>query len=130
MCELQHGGNLFAAAIVGQDGAVWAQSASFPAITADQVTGLMDEFETPGTLASKTGLWIGDLKFMVVQGDPGVVVRGRARKDEEKGIEGKNTCIKKTTSALVIGISQDPTPAGDCNVVVENLGDYLTSQGI
>lgn len=47
-----------------------------------------------------------------------------------QGVEGKSVCIKKTTSALVFGISQDPVTPGDCNVVVENLGDYLTSQGI
>jgi len=32
MCELPHGGTLLSAAIVGQDGAVWAQSESFPAV--------------------------------------------------------------------------------------------------
>jgi len=53
-------------------------------ITPEQVTGILEEFETPGTLASKQGLWVGDIKFMVVQGDPGVVIRGRLRKDEEK----------------------------------------------
>lgn len=31
----------------------------------------------------------------------------------------------QTNTALVIGIYNEPVPAGDCNVIVENLGDYL-----
>ena len=38
--------------------------------------------------------------------------------------------IKKTQGAIVIGIYGDGVAAGDCNVVVENLGDYLKGQGI
>lgn len=33
----------------------------------------------------------------------------------------------QTGTALVIGIYNEPVQAGDCNVVVENLGDYLVS---
>ena len=36
LCELPAGGQLASAAIVGQDGAVWAQSEGFPDITAEQ----------------------------------------------------------------------------------------------
>lgn len=39
-------------------------------------------------------------------------------------------CIKKTTSALVFGFYDEPTSPGECNVVVESLGDYLIQQGI
>eukprot|EP00475_Leptophrys_vorax_P030435 TRINITY_DN455_c0_g1_i1.p1 TRINITY_DN455_c0_g1~~TRINITY_DN455_c0_g1_i1.p1 ORF type:complete len:154 (+),score=10.39 TRINITY_DN455_c0_g1_i1:166-627(+) len=83
MCALPHGGALKTAAIVGQDGAVWAQSAAFPAITPAQVAAIVEGFDEAGKLAEK-GLWIGDEKFMVVQGDPGVVIRGRNKEEKEK----------------------------------------------
>ena len=38
--------------------------------------------------------------------------------------------IKKTVGALIIGIYGDGVQAGDCNLVVENLGDYLKGQNI
>ena len=37
MVDLPHGGKLTSAAIVGQDGGVWAQSPSFPTVTPEQV---------------------------------------------------------------------------------------------
>eukprot|EP00475_Leptophrys_vorax_P030436 TRINITY_DN455_c0_g1_i2.p2 TRINITY_DN455_c0_g1~~TRINITY_DN455_c0_g1_i2.p2 ORF type:complete len:141 (+),score=24.95 TRINITY_DN455_c0_g1_i2:166-588(+) len=129
MCALPHGGALKTAAIVGQDGAVWAQSAAFPAITPAQVAAIVEGFDEAGKLAEK-GLWIGDEKFMVVQGDPGVVIRGRNKEEKEKNRKVGGCCIKKTTSALVFGIFEEPVTPGDTNVVVENLGDYLIGQGI
>lgn len=51
---------------------------------------------------------------------------------DETVIRGKTTdggcCIKKTNTALVIGIYESPTQAGDVNVLVENLGEYLAQQ--
>ena len=38
MVDLPHGGKLSSAAIVGQDGGVWAQSPDFPAVTPEQVS--------------------------------------------------------------------------------------------
>ena len=40
MCQLPHGGQLTSAAIVGQDGGVWAQSSAFPAISKAEVDAL------------------------------------------------------------------------------------------
>lgn len=59
---------------------------------------------------------------MVVGGDAGEVIRGKL---------GQGGCtIKKTASAIVIGIYAEGVQPGDCNVIVENLGDYLMQQGI
>jgi len=33
--------------------------------------------------------------------------------------------VKKTNTAMVIGLFDEGVQPGDCNVVVENLGDYL-----
>lgn len=38
--------------------------------------------------------------------------------------------VKKTTSALVIGIYGEGVQPADGNIVVENLADYLIGQGI
>lgn len=37
--------------------------------------------------------------------------------------------IKKTNMAIIIGIYEEPMTPGQCNMVVERLGDYLVDQG-
>jgi hypothetical protein len=54
----------------------------------------------------------------VAPGDESVI-RGKSK--------GGGCCIKRTNTALVIGVYDEPVTAGDCNVIVENLGDYLKS---
>ena len=39
-------------------------------------------------------------------------------------------CVKKTGQALVIGIYDEPVTPGQCNMIVERLGDYLIEQGL
>ncbi|RRT42649.1 hypothetical protein B296_00049835 [Ensete ventricosum] len=75
MCEVE-GHHLTAAAIMGQDGSVWAQSASFPQFKPEEFTNVMKDFNEPGSLAP-VGLFIGSSKYMVIQGEPGVVIRGK-----------------------------------------------------
>lgn len=36
----------------------------------------MNDFDNPGSLAP-TGLYIGGTKYMVIQGEPGAVIRGK-----------------------------------------------------
>jgi profilin len=38
--------------------------------------------------------------------------------------------VKKTGQALIIGIYDEPMTPGQCNMVVERLGDYLVEQGM
>lgn len=121
MVELPNGGKLSSAAIVGQDGGVWAQSPEFPAVSTDQIASIMKGFESiekvghAGDLGG-TGIMLGEEKFQVAPGDESVI-RGKSK--------GGGCTIKKTNTALVVGIYKEPVPAGDCNVIVENLGDYL-----
>lgn len=65
-----------------------------------------------------TGIKLGDAKYQVAPGDESVI-RGKSK--------GGGCCIKRTNTALVVGIYDEPVVAGDCNVIVENLGDYLKS---
>eukprot|EP00850_Spirogloea_muscicola_P022370 SM000290S10904 [mRNA] locus=s290:39733:40536:- [translate_table: standard] len=110
MCDLPGGGMLTSAAILGHDG-----------VTAAEVSAIMGEFNNPGHLAT-TGLYLGGVKYMMVAGEAGAVLRGKM------GAGG--TTVKKTSSALVIGIYDEPVTPGDCNVCVENLGDYLIGQNL
>ncbi|GFZ08502.1 Profilin-1 like [Actinidia chinensis var. chinensis] len=120
MCEIE-GNSLTAAAIIGQDGSVWAQSATFPQFKPEEITAIMNDFSEPGSLAP-TGLYLGGTKYMVIQGEAGAVIRGK------KGPGG--VTVKKTTLALIIGIYDEPMTPGQCNVIVERLGDYLIDQGL
>jgi profilin len=120
MYEISAGHTLTAAAIIGHNGSVWAQSDNFPELKDGEVQRLLDGFEDVGSLAMN-GLYLGGLKYLVVQGDPGIVVRGK------KGPGG--CCARKTNQVLVIGLYDEPCTPGECNVVVEKLGDYLYDQG-
>ncbi|AQK59979.1 hypothetical protein ZEAMMB73_Zm00001d053631 [Zea mays] len=42
----------------------------------EEVAGIIKDFNEPGTLAP-TGLFVGGTKYMVIQGEPGVVIRGK-----------------------------------------------------
>ncbi|KAM3347358.1 hypothetical protein ACQJBY_021362 [Aegilops geniculata] len=119
LCDID-GQRLTAAAILGHDGAVWAQSEPFPEIKPEEITAVINDFDEPGSLAP-TGLFLGGTKYMVIQGEPGAVIRGK------KGSGG--VTIKKTSLAIIIGIYEEPMTPGQCNMVVERLGDYLLEQG-
>ncbi|KAL6216520.1 hypothetical protein ACLB2K_009743 [Fragaria x ananassa] len=118
MCDID-GNSLTAAAILGQDGSVWSQSSNFPQFKPEEIAAIMKDFDQPGTLAP-TGLFLGGTKYMVIQGEAGAVIRGK------KGSGG--VTVKKTNQALIIGIYDEPMTPGQCNMVVERLGDYLIEQ--
>ncbi|KAK4784190.1 hypothetical protein SAY86_018558 [Trapa natans] len=104
MCDID-GHRLASAAIIGQDGSVWAQSSNFPQFKPDEITAIMKDFDEPGSLAP-TGLHLGGVKYMVIQGEPGAVVRGK------KGSGG--ITVKKTNQALIFGIYEEPLTPGHC----------------
>nr|Q9T0M8.1 RecName: Full=Profilin-2; AltName: Full=Pollen allergen Par j 3.0102; AltName: Allergen=Par j 3.0102 [Parietaria judaica]CAB44257.1 profilin 2 [Parietaria judaica] len=120
MCDVGDGNTLASAAIIGHDGSVWAQSANFPQLKPEEVTGIMNDFNEGGFLAP-TGLFLGGTKYMVIQGESGAVIG-------KKGSGGAT--LKKTGQAIVIGIYDEPMTPGQCNLVVERLGDYLLEQGM
>lgn len=85
-----------------------------------QVAKLWVAFVDQNSLAGS--LFVGGNKYMVIAGDAGAVIRG---KKQQSGI-----VIKKTNTAMVVGTFDEGAQPGDCNIVVENLGDYLVGQGI
>lgn len=42
----------------------------------EEITNIMKDFDEPGFLAP-TGLFLGGTKYMVIQGEPGAVIRGK-----------------------------------------------------
>ena len=42
----------------------------------EEIAAIMKDFDEPGSLAP-TGLFLGGTKYMVIQGEPGVVIRGK-----------------------------------------------------
>ncbi|XP_051147996.1 profilin-A-like [Andrographis paniculata] len=120
MCDVDSA-RLTSAAIIGLDGNVWARSNSFPQLNPEEIANIVKEFDEPGFLAP-TGLFIGGAKYMVIQGEPGAVIRGK------KGSGG--VTLKKTGQAVIFGIYNEPMAPGQCNMVVEKLGDYLIDQGL
>ncbi|CAO2181210.1 unnamed protein product [Urochloa humidicola] len=72
LCDID-GQRLAAAAILGHDGSVWAQSDAFPQVKPKEINGIMNDFNEPGSLAP-TGLYLGGSKYMVIQGEPGAVI--------------------------------------------------------
>lgn len=116
MQPLQHGGQLTHAAICGFDGGIWAQSPDFPGISDEEVEALMAGFSDANALAAK-GLYVGGEKYMVVAGEPGEVIRGK--------LGAGGITVKKTISALVLGIYGEGVAAGDVNVVSSERGGWL-----
>ena len=127
MVELPKGGTLKSAAIIGQDGGLWAKSENFPDASVPQVEAIMGGFSSyekdghAGQLGT-TGINFGSgdsaVKFQVAPGDE-TVLRGKSK--------GGGCCIKKSKTALVVGIYDEPVTPGDCNTIVENMGDYLAT---
>jgi profilin len=111
---------LKSAAIIGHDGLVWAQSEAFPELKPNEFDNIMRGFDDSALLAQH-GLFLGGVKYMVIKGEPGEVIRAK------KGTAGVN--IKKSISSVVFGIYDEPVSATECSTVVEKLGDYLIEQG-
>lgn len=123
-----------------------------------EIAGINKDFEEAGHLAP-TGLFLGGEKYMVVQGEAGAVIRGKkvtffiredsffvvlieimnqriSLLDQQVKVHAYflqgpgGVTIKKTTQALVFGIYDEPMTGGQCNLVVERLGDYLIESGL
>ncbi|XP_039071737.1 profilin-1-like [Hibiscus syriacus] len=87
----------------------------------EEISAIINDFAELGSLAP-TALYLGGTKSMVIQGEPGAVIRGK------KGPGG--VTVKKTNQALIIGTYDEPMTPGQCNMIVERLGYYLIDQGL
>ncbi|KAL8139480.1 hypothetical protein V2J09_005501 [Rumex salicifolius] len=65
------GHHLTSAAILGQDGTLWAQSAAFPPLKAEQGIAIMKDID------EQTGILIGSTSYMFIQGNPRDFISGK-----------------------------------------------------
>ncbi|GJN32171.1 hypothetical protein PR202_gb20654 [Eleusine coracana subsp. coracana] len=121
LCDID-GQRLTAAAILGHDGAVWAQSDAFPQVKPEEISAIMNDFSEPGSLAP-TGL----PRRYKIHGYPSFSFKPSPGLTHITGPGG--VTIKKTNLSIIIGIYDEPMTPGQCNMVVERLGDYLVEQG-
>ncbi|CAF2156767.1 unnamed protein product [Brassica rapa] len=127
MCDVGdgQGHHLTSAAIIGLDGSVWAQSANFPQVT---LCLLLDHaYETMDTLSLNyffafSYTFNGQIYNHLISGVRNLVSK---LKNVISGIT-----IKKTGQSMVFGLYEEPVTPGQCNMVVERLGDYLIEQDL
>lgn len=93
LAELPHGGQLEHAAIAGHSGDIWAQSPNFPELSLEEASSILAGFDNQAELAQK-GLFIGGVKYIVIAGEEGVVIRG------QKGPQGKLFTLLQCESFL------------------------------
>lgn len=62
----------------------------------DEITGIITDFAEPGHLAP-TGLHLGGVKYMVIQGEPGAVIRGKKVNEKKK----KNAQLSPLTNSCI-----------------------------
>ncbi|KAL1407305.1 profilin, required for normal timing of actin polymerization in response to thermal stress [Vanrija albida] len=108
-------GKISKAAILGKAGGVWAASSGY---NAEQDFVTKTAFGAPDSVQG-SGITLNGFKFMTLRADADQVL---GRKGE------RGVVIIPTTQAILVG-EYDGTPAGDANVVVAKLADYLKSVG-
>jgi len=113
-------GKLAHAAIIGIDGAVWAQSASCP-LTADEAVAIAGGMgEASGAYLTDNGCTLGGTKYLTLRVDS-----SEGLYYGKKGASG--ICIARSTQTLVIGIYSEGMVPGDANVVTEGMKDHLVA---
>ncbi|THV03050.1 profilin [Dendrothele bispora CBS 962.96] len=111
-------GKIARAAILGQQGGVWAVSAGYNLSTEEQ-SAILKAFSNPeGVQAS--GLRLAGKKFFTLQVDGEHIYLKQA---------ANGAVIRKTKQAVLVGEYDAPTQAPEATPVVEGLGDYLVGVG-
>eukprot|EP00291_Cryptomonas_curvata_P014874 CAMPEP_0172151842 /NCGR_PEP_ID=MMETSP1050-20130122/476_1 /TAXON_ID=233186 /ORGANISM="Cryptomonas curvata, Strain CCAP979/52" /LENGTH=126 /DNA_ID=CAMNT_0012820037 /DNA_START=70 /DNA_END=450 /DNA_ORIENTATION=+ len=107
-------GHVHSASIVGLDGSLWATSSNLQ-LSASEQSAIATAAANPSSVLGGKITLKGE-NFMVLRADDSAIYC-------RKGNEG--ACICKTNQAVIIGIFGENQQAGQCNMVVEKLGDYL-----
>eukprot|EP01024_Parvocaulis_polyphysoides_P022019 TRINITY_DN204_c0_g1_i1.p8 TRINITY_DN204_c0_g1~~TRINITY_DN204_c0_g1_i1.p8 ORF type:complete len:130 (-),score=21.68 TRINITY_DN204_c0_g1_i1:346-735(-) len=112
--KLQH-----AAILSREDGSVWAQSEKFPELSDAEFKTLVNIFEKPDERGAQ-GVTLGGTKYHYLGGEENTVIRIK--------LGAGGGCIKMTKQIILIGIYGEGTAPSECNLIVENLGDYFLEQ--
>ncbi|KAL7420396.1 profilin, required for normal timing of actin polymerization in response to thermal stress [Cryptotrichosporon argae] len=111
-------GKVAKAAILGKQGGVWAASAGYNLAPAEQ-DAITKTFFTQPDAVRANGITLAGFKFMCIQANPDEVI---GRKGE------RGVFVVPTTQAILVA-EYENTPAGDANVIVTKLAEYLKSVG-
>merc|ERR1711939_232698 len=111
-------GKIARAAILGQQGGVWATSAGYELSQGEQTAiiqahGKIDDVQASGVHAAGT-------KYMTLRADDRSIYA-------KKGANG--IVIVKTKQAILVAEYELPTQPGEATKIVEDLADYLISVG-
>jgi len=116
--QLVDSGFINHAAIIGNDGVLWAKSANFN-VTPTELTTFATHYNSPEHFQSN-GITLAGTRYIFLSGTDRVL---RAKKNKT-GLH----CIK-TEKAIVVSIYEEPTTPQQAANVVEKLGEYLISHG-
>ncbi|PBK99871.1 profilin [Armillaria gallica] len=111
-------GRISKAAIIGQQGGVWAASAGYNLSTEEQnaiINGYNDV-----TKVQASGIRVAGQKFFTLQANPRSIYG-------KKGADG--IVIVKTKQAILVAEYVAPTQAPEATPIVEGLADYLINVG-
>ncbi|GAA5992122.1 hypothetical protein JCM10908_001777 [Rhodotorula pacifica] len=111
-------GKITRAAILGQQGGVWATSAGYT-LSNEEQQALTKVHNDPSS-AQATGVTAAGQKFFCIRAD-------------ERSVYGKKSSdgiiVVKTTQAVLVAEYGHPTQPGEATKIVEELADYLISVG-
>ncbi|BGP50971.1 profilin, required for normal timing of actin polymerization in response to thermal stress [Rhodotorula kratochvilovae] len=111
-------GKVTKAAILGQQGGVWAQSAGYQ-LAPEEQSAILAAFADPAT-AQANGVRAVGTKFLTIRADD----RSVYGKKQADGI----ICVK-TAQAVLVAEYAHPTLPGEATKIVEDLADYLIGVG-
>ncbi|GAA5866267.1 hypothetical protein JCM8547_007222 [Rhodosporidiobolus lusitaniae] len=111
-------GKISKAAIIGQQGGVWAQSAGYD-LSPEEQTAFTKIHVDPST-AQASGIRAQGNKFMTLKAD-------------DRSVYGKKAAdgiiVVKTKQAILVAEYAHPTMPGEATKIVEDLADYLIGVG-
>ncbi|WVF66789.1 hypothetical protein IAT40_001531 [Kwoniella sp. CBS 6097] len=110
-------GKVSKAAILGKQGGVWAASSGYNLSQQEQDAVVKTAFGQPDQIRAN-GITLSGFKFMCIQANPDEVI---GRKGE------RGVFIIPTTQAILVAEYDAPVSAGEANVIVTKLADYLKS---
>jgi len=110
-------GKISKAAILGKQGGVWAASSGYNLAQKEQDAVTKTFFAKPDDVRAN-GITLNGFKFMTVRADTEEVI---GRKGE------RGVFVVPTQQAILVAEYDAPTIAGDANVVVTKLAEYLKS---
>ncbi|KIO32638.1 hypothetical protein M407DRAFT_241333 [Tulasnella calospora MUT 4182] len=111
-------GKVSKAAIVGQQGGVWATSPGFT-LSQEEQNAVVGAWRDPSVVQA-SGVKLASVKYFTLQATP----------EHIYGKKGADGCIiVKTKQAILVAVYGEPTQAPEATTVVEGLADYLRGVG-